>query len=133
MNTNLENASSNSDEAFDADNDGIPDYLDSNNYTASSTVADDIEIYNAMSPNGDGYNDVFTIRNIEKYPDNELVIFNRWGKEIYRQKGYGTYSRFYNGVDINGQSLPVGTYYYVLRVNTGTKEESFKGFLYINR
>jgi len=133
LNTNLENASSNSDEAFDADNDGIPDYLDSNNYTASSTVADDIEIYNAMSPNGDGYNDVFTIRNIEKYPDNELVIFNRWGNEIYRQKAYGTYSRFYNGVDINGQTLPVGTYYYVLRVNTSTKEESFKGFLYINR
>jgi gliding motility-associated-like protein len=133
LDTNLENPSSNTEEAFDSDYDGIPDYLDSNNFTPSSTVADDIEIYNAMSPNGDGYNDVFTIRNIEKYPDNELVIFNRWGKEIYRQKGYGTYSRFYNGVDINGQSLPVGTYYYVLRVNTGTKEESFKGFLYINR
>ena len=127
--TLLENA----DLALDADNDGTPDYLDFNNFEDSPTVADDIEIYNAMSPNGDGHNDVFVIRNIEKYPDNQLIIFNRWGKEVYRKEAYGTYNRFYDGVDMNGQTLPVGTYYYILKVIANGSEENFKGFLYINR
>jgi len=112
---------------------GTPDYLDFNNFEDSPTVADDIEIYNAMSPNGDGHNDVFVIRNIEKYPDNQLIIFNRWGKEVYRKEAYGTYNRFYDGVDMNGQTLPVGTYYYILKVIANGNEEIFKGFLYINR
>ena len=65
------------DDAFDSDGNGIPDYLQPNN--GDSTSDDDLEIFNALSPNGDGTNDVFTIRNIENFPENELQIFNRWG------------------------------------------------------
>ncbi|NVJ64514.1 MAG: hypothetical protein HWD84_09840 [Flavobacteriaceae bacterium] len=34
---------------------------------------------------------------------------------------------------MNGQTLPVGTYYYILKVIANGSEENFKGFLYINR
>jgi len=128
------NGDGNPSDAFDADGDGLVDYLDSNNYLASATVASDLEIYNALSPNGDGYNDVLTIRNIEKYPDIELIITNNWGQEIYRVKGYGQSSNYFTGI-ITGSSepLPVGTYYYLLQVKVEGQQRSFKGYFYLNR
>jgi len=128
------NGDGNPSDAYDADNDGLADYLDSNSYTPSARVAEDIEVYNALSPNGDGYNDVFTIRNIEKYPDNELIITNNWGQEIYRVKGYGQSSNYFTGI-VPGSSepLPVGTYYYLLQVRVEGQQRTFKGYLYINR
>ena len=137
LTTDLENPDRNGDgyseDAFDSDTDGIPDYLDANSYTPSITVAEDIEIYNAMSPNGDGLNDVFTIRNIEAYPDNELTIFNRWGKILYQTKSYGQYNRFFYGKSNTGETLPVGTYYYSLTIYVKGALKEFKGFLYINQ
>ena len=128
------NGDGNPSDAYDADNDGLADYLDSNSYTPSARVAEDIEVYNALSPNGDGYNDVLTIRNIEKYPDNELIITNNWGQEIYRVKGYGQSSNYFTGI-VPGSSepLPVGTYYYLLQVKVEGQQRSFKGYFYLNR
>nr|WP_053405094.1 PorP/SprF family type IX secretion system membrane protein [Persicobacter sp. CCB-QB2] len=45
-----------------------------------------ITIYNALSPNGDEMNEVFFIENLENYPNNSLLIFNRWGKECFPPK-----------------------------------------------
>ncbi|MDP4885987.1 MAG: gliding motility-associated C-terminal domain-containing protein, partial [Flavobacteriaceae bacterium] len=82
----------------------------------------------------DGYNDVLTIRNIEKYPDNELIITNNWGQELYRVKGYGQSGNYFTGtVKGSSQSLPVGTYYYLLQVKVDGKQRNFTGYLYINR
>ena len=134
--THLENADPNQDgspsDAFDADNDGISDYLDLNSYVESASVDTDIEVYNAMSPNGDGLNDVFTIRNIELYPDNTLTIFNRWGNVIYEVANYGQYNRYFDGRSANGTTVPVGTYFYSLKVKN-YKEKVIKGYLYINK
>ena len=134
--TSLENPdpdqNGSSDDSYDADNDGIPDYLDANKYRSSVTVATDLEIYNALSPNGDGFNDVFTIRNIEKYPDNELTIFSRWGSKVYQTRSYGQSNRYFTGHN-HGKPLPEGVYYYILMVREGSKTQTFKGNLYINR
>jgi gliding motility-associated-like protein len=76
-----------------------------------------------FTPNGDGVNDYWYIQNIENFPDNEVIIYNIHGQKIYNKKGYmndwqGTY---------NGQNLPDGTYYYILKFE---KEEAvFKGSL----
>lgn len=122
-------------DAFDADNDGIKDYLDPNNFVPSSNPDPSraIEVYNALSPNGDGYNDVFTIRNIELYPENELIIFNRWGKEIYKTEAYGQYDRYFKGYGPSGKTVPVGTYFYILKVKINGSDKVYKGYLYINR
>ena len=88
----------------------------------------------APAQNGDGYNDVLTIRNIEKYPDNELIITNNWGQEIYRVKGYGQSSNYFTGtVPGSSDPLPVGTYYYLLQVKVEGQQRNFTGYLYINR
>jgi gliding motility-associated-like protein len=69
-------------------------------------------IYNAFSPNEDDINNTFTIKGITNptLKGNELIIYNRWGNEIYRKKDY---DNSFNGI-WNGQELPSGTYFYVL-------------------
>ncbi len=66
---------------------------------------------NFFSPNGDGVNDEFDLKSIN--PDNaySLVIFNRWGSEVWSVKEY---QNDWSGVDYGYNELPDGTYYYIL-------------------
>ena len=73
-----------------------------------------LDIPNAITPNGDGKNDILQIDGLDQYPNNELVIFNRWGDILYKSKPY---MNDWQGVNQNGGELPEGTYYYVLRLN----------------
>ena len=72
-----------------------------------------VSVSDVMTPNGDGDNDTFWITNIELYANNELIIYNRWGSEVYRASGYN--NDWYG--TINGKPLPVGAYYYTLELN----------------
>ena len=73
---------------------------------------------NAITPNGDGVNDelVFPllVNAFDSWPDNQLIIFNRWGNVVYEAKPY---TNNWQGENSNGQQLPDGTYYYVLRLD----------------
>ncbi len=94
-----------------------------------SSVAAEIltfRIPNLFTPNGDGQNDHFEISGLDLFPENELIIFNRWGNHVYRSVNYKN--------DWNGAGLSEGTYYYVLRIrlDNGTWQ-TFKGFLTIVR
>lgn len=71
-----------------------------------------IDIANTITPNGDGINDYWTIKNIENYPGALIQIFNRYGQKVYESKGYavpfdGTY---------NNQKLATGVYYYIINL-----------------
>ncbi len=72
-----------------------------------------LNIPNAITPNGDGVNDNWNIRNLHLYPNNEIIILNRWGGEMYRQ---GPYNRNWDGT-FNGTPSPAGTYYYLIKLN----------------
>ena len=69
-----------------------------------------IVIPNLLTPNGDSYNDILVIHNIETYPNSEIVIFNGYGQVIYQASPYN------NDWDATygGNVVPNGTYYYVL-------------------
>ncbi|MDR3706090.1 MAG: gliding motility-associated C-terminal domain-containing protein [Paludibacteraceae bacterium] len=86
-----------------------------------------------FSPNGDGINDYFEIANIEQYPKNHILIFNRWGNKVYEGKPYMNQwdGRSYFGLKVGGDLLPVGTYFYILDLGDGSKIK--KGFVYLNR
>ena len=77
-----------------------------------------VDIPNAITPNDDGINDEliidFILADPSKYPDNELIIFNRWGDVIYSAKPY---QNNWNGTNKQGFPLPDGTYYYLLRLD----------------
>lgn len=80
-------------------------------YTDSVFVEVDDEILliipNIITPNGDGFNDTWKIKNILNYDICQVNIYNRWGNEVYSQKGYNN--------DWDGGKLSDGTYYYVIK------------------
>jgi gliding motility-associated-like protein len=87
-------------------------------------------IPNAISPNGDGKNDVWKLDFLKLlYPNAEIDIYNRWGENLFSSQGYaepwdGTY---------NGTKLPVGTYYYVINLNDASIPEPLKGGILLIR
>jgi len=86
-------------------------------------------IPNVITPNGDGFNDVWYIRDLEGYPDNDMRIVNRWGDEVFQQSPYqnnwaGTW---------RGQDLPGGTYYYILIIHNNGQDQKFDGPITIVR
>tara|TARA_Y100001970_G_scaffold46540_2_gene58657 strand:- start:885 stop:8972 length:8088 start_codon:yes stop_codon:yes gene_type:complete len=99
-------------------------------------IISELFIPSAFSPDGDGINDTWNIRGgLYNYPNNNLVIFNRWGLKIYEADGYnnnwdGTNKG--NSNSGNDSKLPVGTYYYVLDLN-GNGKNVKKGFIYLTR
>lgn len=67
----------------------------------------------------DGMNDNLVFPDIdddEKYPHNEITIFNRWGQKVYHAKPY---MNDWNGVSDTRENLPEGTYYYIFTLNVG--------------
>lgn len=86
-----------------------------------------------FSPNGDGINDLFVIRGLDKYPNNSIVIFNRWGNIIFEARPYkNTWDgRSTLGLKIDGDELPVSTYFYLF--DFGTTSNIVKGTIYLNR
>lgn len=87
-----------------------------------STQSCELQVGNAFSPNGDGKNDFFEIANIQYYPNNTVVLFNRWGKKVFEQTSY--MNSWGSGSDVTA-----GTYYYV--VDPGDGSAMMKGYVTI--
>ena len=98
---------------------------------ADKILPKDLVIYNNLTPNGDGINDVLFISGIEKHPDNVVQIFNRWGNLVTEIKGYDNKGKAFRGL-FNSEILPSGTYYYVLTYNVKGPDVRRIGYLYIN-
>jgi gliding motility-associated-like protein len=90
-------------------------------------VLDKFPVPNAFSPNNDGQNDSWEIPNIENYPNASLKVFNRWGNQVFHSQGYSTP---WDGTH-NGQPLPSGSYYFILKLSKET--DPVKGTVLIMR
>ncbi len=114
---------------------GIPQLCDSATVkiTVTKSLSDVVSIPQGFSPNNDGYNDLFVITNIDKYPNNKLTVVNRWGETVYEKQFY---RNDWNGnankgiLTIEGV-LPSGTYFYIFE--TGTSDPAMTGYIYITR
>ena len=114
---------------------GIPDYLDPD----LMSTGDEIEVFNVITPNGDGIHDVLTIRGLENFPNNTIRIYNRWGVLVFTTNAYNTQNNFFDGTSqgrltVNqDKMLPVGTYFYILDYEAVGQTKSISGYIYINR
>ncbi|MGH1437922.1 MAG: gliding motility-associated C-terminal domain-containing protein [Lewinella sp.] len=101
-----------------------PDLCDTSTLMITALPSEENFIPNTITPNGDGANDqlVFDIllfNPADDFPDNEIVVFNRWGDIIYEAKPY---NNDWSGLNMDGTEVPEGTYYYVLRLNISRGE-----------
>ncbi|WP_298901354.1 choice-of-anchor L domain-containing protein [uncultured Psychroserpens sp.] len=78
-----------------------------------------------ISPNGDGMNDTF---DLSSYRVTKLEIFNRLGTLVYSKTNYVDE---WHGQTNDGEELPVGTYFYTMEYEDGTKRRS--AWVYIQR
>lgn len=102
--------------------------------TLEIEVIGDVEIFNAVSPNGDGLNDVFIIQFINSIPEtlsNKVTIYNRWGDEVFSVADYDNDQKVFKGLSNSGKELPTGTYFYKIEFNSGRSGKN--GYLYLKR
>lgn len=107
----------------------IVNATDNTNYVLTVTSADhctaqasvlvkvlkNIIVPNAFTPNGDGINDTWMIKYIDKYPGCTVDIFNRYGQKVFTSINY---NQEWDG-KYKGNYLPSGTYYYIINLKNG--------------
>lgn len=76
-----------------------------------------------ISPNGDGINEHLTFEFIDDYPDNEVIIFDRYWNEVFRTKNYSS-TNFWDALNV-----ATGTYYYIVNINVSESKKTLKGFI----
>ncbi|TDW52832.1 gliding motility-associated-like protein [Flavobacterium sp. 270] len=91
-----------------------------------------------FSPNNDGINDVWEIDDITQYPNNEVLIYSRWGDLVYQTQGYNNTTNVFNGTanrsrNLGANQLPEGTYFFEIRVNQPHHFKKLKGYLVLKR
>ena len=101
-----------------------------------------LSVPNSFSPNADGINDNFVIKCLYNYTNPIIEIYNRWGNLLYKKEHYGDVDywgsetdawwngRSENKLTIGSKDLPVGTYYYILKLDHG---KVLTGFIFLNR
>ena len=91
----------------------------------------DIEftISKAVTPNGDGINDIWLLENIENFENNTVIIIDRWGSKIFQATGYDNEKIFWDGTNQSGTVVPTGTYFYTIEVQFQGTVVKKKGYL----
>jgi len=97
-----------------------------------------IDVNNYITVNGNDLNDNLNVVNIELFPDNEMLIYNRYGKLVWETKGYNNTDNTFKGESnvggTVGQSnfLPTGTYFYILNYRSPCNNDTKKGYIQID-
>ncbi|MBS1647682.1 MAG: gliding motility-associated C-terminal domain-containing protein [Bacteroidetes bacterium] len=93
------------------------------------TVLPPFTIPTGFTPNGDGHNDIWLLDYISLFPNVEIEVYNRWGEQLFYSKGnYVPWNGTYKG-----SPVPVGTYYYIIRLNDPKYPDHYAGPLTILR
>ena len=114
--------------------------------THTVVIEQDLLFPNVLTPNGDGYNDVFAIENLntslhaedpDGYRNNKLVIYDRWGKIVYEANNYDTFSRdgqIQAGSQVfDASGVSDGVYYFSFYYKGKAKTTTYNGSLTIIR
>jgi uncharacterized repeat protein (TIGR01451 family)/gliding motility-associated-like protein len=97
---------------------------DSDNTASAEILVKELFIPNVITPNGDGSNDQFEIKGLNKFLKNELVIFDRWGDYVFKQSDYQN--------DWAAKGLSTGTFFYLLTgVDENGELHEFKGWIQV--
>jgi gliding motility-associated-like protein len=84
--------------------------------------------YNVVTPDANGKNDTWIVKNIQAYPNNKVIIFDQWNQKVYEKEGY---ANEWEGKNKTGEILPDATYYYLLTFKGTSK--NYNGFITLMR
>ncbi len=87
-----------------------------NSYEKFISVSDNIApilISNFLTPNEDSKNDILVVSNIERYPNNTVILYNAWGQEVFKQEAY---DNSWN-LKVDGQYISAGQYLCKVKIN----------------
>ncbi|HOW39025.1 MAG TPA: gliding motility-associated C-terminal domain-containing protein, partial [Bacteroidales bacterium] len=87
----------------------------------NTASADCIIVQEIITPNNDGFNDTWKIRNIDLFPNAEVLVYNRWGRLVFKTKNIP--ANEWDGTE-DGKLLPVDSYHYILHLGDGSKQRS---------
>jgi gliding motility-associated-like protein len=93
----------------------------------------DFIIADLVTPNGDGINDFWELKYLERFTHNSVRIFDRWGGVIYTASGYNNESVRWEGENKTGKAVPTGTYFYSISVRLGDTQVQRDGFIELIR
>jgi gliding motility-associated-like protein len=131
FNVNGEDIGSNNKYIYYKSGDYTVTVTDTNNCVAKATKYFefiDIKIPNIFTPNGSGTNDTWKPTNTDNYPDIKFVVYDRYGREV------GTFGagQFWDG-KYNGKELPMGDYWYILKLRNNKDDREFIGHFTLYR
>jgi gliding motility-associated-like protein len=86
-------------------------------------VLKDLDIPSGFTPNADGINDRWNLGGLDQYPSAQITLFNRWGDVLLTQ---GADEGSWDGT-LGGIPVPVGTYYYHIRVDEPALQAEWTG------
>ena len=76
------------------------------------------DIPTAITPNGDGTNDIWNIAKLAGFTEAEVEIYSRWGTLVWKSEP--GYSEPWDGTDMRGNPVPMDSYHFVIKLNVGT-------------
>ncbi len=79
-----------------------------------------LEIPEIITPNNDGYNDEWRIKNIDLFPNAEVLVYTRWGKLVFKSRNLSADP--WKGT-FKGKLLPTDSYHYILHLNDGSEPQ----------
>ena len=106
-------------------------------YSIPVIIEAELVFPNVITPNGDGINDVFVIKDMNPDRENRLVIVDRWGKVVFNQQNYQTYMKdeqIYNAESGFGMgNISDGVYYYTFYYEGAVRIIKFNGSITVIR
>jgi len=75
--------------------------------------------FNILTPDANGLNDTWVVKNIQAYKENKVIIFDQWNQEVFKQENY---DNKWEGKNKAGEILPDATYYYILTFTKSNKK-----------
>ena len=81
-----------------------------------------------FSPNQDGSNDAYVVQGLDGFPNNHMIVVNRWGNTVFDQLHY---RNDWRGENQQGEALPNGTYFVTITINEG--EQTLQNYVDLRR
>lgn len=93
-----------------------------------------VNVYNAVSPNGDNIHDFLKIEDIEFFQSNKVFVYDKNGRLVWNVEDYNNVDRIFTSTNNDGEELPNGTYYYaIFLTNLEGNEKKTTGFFVLHR